>query len=216
MRAIFGDSVVESWSLDITPSQARAVCAALKRGETVELQQLMVRPNGSQYLVRAIPLLLQRGKERILLPDLHTPLQEGDHLLCCGHERARATMRHNLLGVGVPKGPEGKSLWMAPALPQKVLSERDPEDSEMGPLTQTELGAAQRRRLRLAACRAAPGGAAAAMRTSRVPERMCRSRWGNGISMPRWCSSSSSAHMRSAWAEPGRVVSTRSAHTTSS
>ena len=138
MRATFGDSVVESWSLDITPSQAAAVCAAVQGGEPVELQQLMVRPNGSQYLVRAIPLLLQRGKERILLPDLLTPLQEGDHLLCCGHDRARATMRHNLLGAGVPKGPEGKSLWMAPALPQKVLSERDPEDSEMGPLTQTE------------------------------------------------------------------------------
>jgi voltage-gated potassium channel len=137
MRAAFGDSVVESWSLDIMPSQAGAVCAALKSGQPVELQQLMVRPNGSQYLVRAIPLLLQRGKERILLPDLETPLQEGDHLLCCGHDRARATMRHNLLGVGVPKGPEGKSLWMAPALPQKELSERDSDDSEMGPLTQT-------------------------------------------------------------------------------
>ena len=138
MRATFGDSVVESWSLDIMPLQAGAVCAALKAGQAVELQQLMVRPNGSQYLVRAIPLLLQRGKERILLPDLLTPLQEGDHLLCCGHERARATMRHNLLGVGVPKAPEGKSLWVAPALPQKVLSERDPDDSEMGPLTRTD------------------------------------------------------------------------------
>ena len=137
MRATVGDSVVESWSLDITPSQAPAICTALQRGETVLLQQLMVRPNGSQYLVRAIPLLLQRGKERILLPDLHTPLQEGDHVLCCGQERARATMRHNVLGVGVPRGPEGKTLAIAPALPQKMLLERDPEDSEMGPLTQS-------------------------------------------------------------------------------
>ena len=137
MRATFGDSVVESWSLDITPEQANTVCSALNQGETVELQQLMVRPNGSQYLVRAIPLLLQRGKERVLLPDLHTPLQEGDHLLCCGQERARATMRHNLLGVTVPKGPDGKPLRVAPALPQKTLGEREPEDSEMGPLTQS-------------------------------------------------------------------------------
>jgi voltage-gated potassium channel len=135
MRATFGDSVVESWSLDIAPSQAQAVCAALHNGQKVALQDLMVRPNGSQYLVRAIPLLLQRGKERILLPDLNTPLQEGDHLLCCGHERARATMRHNLLGLGVPKGPEGKPLLIAPALPQKALDEREPADSEMGPLT---------------------------------------------------------------------------------
>lgn len=136
MRTSFGDSVVESWSLDITPDQASAVCAALSLGKTVELQQLMVRPNGSQYLVRAIPLLLQRGKERILLPDLHTPLQEGDHLLCCGQGKARATMRHNLLAVGVPEGPEGKTLWIAPALPQKPLSEREPGDSEIGPLTE--------------------------------------------------------------------------------
>jgi Trk K+ transport system NAD-binding subunit len=138
MRATFGDSVVESWSLDITRAQAAAVCASLENGAPVELQQLMIRPNGSQFLVRAIPLLLQRGKERILLPDLHTPLQEGDHLLCCGHDRARATMRHNMLGERVPKGPAGKSLWVAPALPQKMLIERDSDDSEMGPLTQTD------------------------------------------------------------------------------
>jgi voltage-gated potassium channel len=137
MRATFGDSVVESWSLDITPEQANTVCTALDQGETVELQQLMVRPNGSQYLVRATPLLLQRGKERVLLPDLHTPLQQGDHLLCCGHERARATMRHNLLSVTVPKGPEGKPLRVAPALPQKMLDEREPIDSELGPLTRS-------------------------------------------------------------------------------
>lgn len=138
MRAIFGDSVVESWSLDITPTQATVICAALKSGATVELQQLMVRPNGSQFLVRAIPLLLQRGKERILLPDLHTPLQEGDHVLCCGQARARATMRHNVLGVSVPRGPTGDPLKVAPALPQKMLIERDPDDSEMGRMTRAQ------------------------------------------------------------------------------
>jgi voltage-gated potassium channel len=135
MRATLGDSVVESWSLDITPRQASTVCAALHSGDVVSLQQLMIRPNGSQYLVRAIPLLLQRGKERILLPDLHTPLLEGDHLLCCGHERARATMRHNLVGVKVPQGPVGTPLRVAPALPQKLLKERETDDSEMGPVS---------------------------------------------------------------------------------
>ncbi|HEY9094631.1 MAG TPA: NAD-binding protein [Hydrogenophaga sp.] len=141
MRETFGDSVVESWSLDIAPAQAGAVCAAIRAGETVALQQLMIRPNGSHYLVRAIPLLLQRGKERILLPELETPLQEGDHVLCCGHGRARATMRHNLLSLAVPQCPPDMRLQVAPALPQKPLPEDGPNsqlDTAHGPLTQTD------------------------------------------------------------------------------
>ena len=141
MRQIFGDSVVESWSMDIAPAQASAVCAAVEAGEAVTLQQLMIRPNGSHYLVRAIPLLLQRGKERILLPDLQTPLQVGDHVLCCGHARARATMRHNLLSLSVPQGPSHMPLQEAPALPQKTLPELGPNsqlDTAHGPLTQAD------------------------------------------------------------------------------
>ncbi|MEZ5704881.1 MAG: NAD-binding protein [Burkholderiaceae bacterium] len=141
MRTTFGDSVVESWSLDIAPAQAGAVCAAIQAGETVALQQLMVRPNGSHYLVRAIPLLLQRGKERILLPGLETPLHEGDHVLCCGHARARSTMRHNLLSLSVPQCPPDMRLQVAPPLPQKPLPEDGTNsqlDTAHGPLTQTD------------------------------------------------------------------------------
>jgi voltage-gated potassium channel len=138
MRATFGDSVVESWSQDITPTQAVAVCAALEGGKTVALQQLMIRPNGSQYLVRAIPLLLQRGKERILLPDPQMPLQEGDHILSCGQARARATMRHNLLGIAVPQPPEGKRLLEAPAIAQKPPLERQADGSVLDALPETK------------------------------------------------------------------------------
>lgn len=96
--------------------------------------------NRSAFQLTPVPAIrspLRLGKAHILLADLQSLLQVCDHVLCCGQERARATMRHNVLGVGVPQGPEGKTLTIAPALPpQKVLLERDPEDSEMGPLTQ--------------------------------------------------------------------------------
>jgi voltage-gated potassium channel len=138
MRASFGDSVVESWSMDITPEQTAAVCAALQRGEKVALQQLMIRPNGSQYLVRAIPLLLQRGQERILLPDLDTPLHLDDHILCCGQARARSTMRHNVLGITLPQAPEPRALQVAPAIKQKPDALRDEGESVVDALPGSE------------------------------------------------------------------------------
>lgn len=102
MREIIGDEVVESWSLEVTPLEADSVCAALARDEAVSLRRLMTRPDGSGNPVRAIPLLLQRGQERELRPDMDTELQSGDRVLFCGEARARSTMRHNLLSHALP------------------------------------------------------------------------------------------------------------------
>ncbi|WP_372658384.1 TrkA family potassium uptake protein [Hydrogenophaga sp.] len=114
MREVIGDEVVESWSVDIVPDQAGTVCTALDRGEAVTLRRLLTRPDGSTDLVRGLPLLLQRGQERTLRPDLDTALEPGDRLLCCGTARARSTMRHNLVGYALPPSPAPPLLLAAP------------------------------------------------------------------------------------------------------
>lgn len=102
MREVIGKEVVESWSVTITPDQARTVCRAIAALETVTLGQLLIRADGSGHLLHAVPLLLQRGQERLLRPPLDTPLQLDDRLLCCGRNSARATMRYNLVGHTLP------------------------------------------------------------------------------------------------------------------
>lgn len=102
MRKVIGKEVVESWSVTITPDQARTVCRALAGAEAVTLRQLLTRADGSGDLLHAVPLLLQRGQERLLRPPLDMALQRDDRVLCCGRNSARATMRLNLIGHTLP------------------------------------------------------------------------------------------------------------------
>lgn len=102
MREVIGKDIVESWSIGITPFQARTACLALAQGQTVTLRQLMTYADGSGELVHAIPLLLQRQNERLLRPDLDTALQLEDRILYCGRSSARTSMRHNLTGHTLP------------------------------------------------------------------------------------------------------------------
>ncbi|MEO7279300.1 MAG: NAD(P)-binding protein, partial [Casimicrobium sp.] len=41
MREVIGEDVVESWSIDVTPLTAQAICAALEHGEPVTVQRLI-------------------------------------------------------------------------------------------------------------------------------------------------------------------------------
>jgi Trk K+ transport system NAD-binding subunit len=103
MRDVIGEDIVESWSVEITPQESPAVCAEFARGEQVSLRQLMTRPDSSGGLIRALPLLLQRGQERELRPHIDTLLQLGDRVLCCGQARARSTMRRNITAHELPE-----------------------------------------------------------------------------------------------------------------
>lgn len=102
MHDVIGKEVVESWSIEISPTEAETACEALARGETVTLRQLMLRASGEPRLVHAVPLLFQRGQERELLPEIDLPLQAGDRILFCGRADARATMRLNLTDYRLP------------------------------------------------------------------------------------------------------------------
>lgn len=103
MRDVIGEDIVESWSVEITPQESPTVCAEFARGEQVSLRQLMTRPDSSGGLIRALPLLLQRGQERELRPHIDTLLQLGDRVLCCGQARARSTMRRNITAHELPE-----------------------------------------------------------------------------------------------------------------
>ena len=105
MREVIGDEVVESWSVEFTSANAPDVCGALLRGEAVTLHRVMARGDGGAEPVPALPLLLQRGHKRILQPPIDTPIEAGDRVLFCGRERARTTVRHNLMRHALPPLP---------------------------------------------------------------------------------------------------------------
>ncbi len=103
MRQVVGDHIVESWSIELTPVAAPSICLAIERGDRVTPAELMKRHDGSGELVHAIPLLLQSGKQRSLVPGLDTPLAVEDRILFCGRARAREIMRYGLVAPQLPR-----------------------------------------------------------------------------------------------------------------
>ncbi len=93
LRELVRDDILESWTLRVEPTQMPIVCAALARGEVVNLRRLMTRVDGSAKTMRAVPLMLQRSQHRELLPSIDHKVQLGDQVLFCGRALARARMR---------------------------------------------------------------------------------------------------------------------------
>lgn len=93
LRDTVGSEVLESWVMAVTPQSLPAACDALARGEPVSLDRLLTRADFGAGRMRALPLLLQRGTERHLLPDQTLLLREGDQILFCGRALARSRMR---------------------------------------------------------------------------------------------------------------------------
>ncbi|HRK56974.1 MAG TPA: NAD-binding protein [Burkholderiaceae bacterium] len=93
LRQTVGHRVVESWTMTLDPSTMPAACKALVHGQNVSLKDLLTRQDGSDRMIRAVALLLQRGTERQMLPPLDTPVALGDQILFCGRALARTRMR---------------------------------------------------------------------------------------------------------------------------
>lgn len=91
LRDSVGAEILESWTLTLGRHDA---------GHT--LRELMTRQDGSGELVRAVPLLLQRGQERVLLPDLDRALLPGDQVLTCGRALARQRMQRQVQALATP------------------------------------------------------------------------------------------------------------------
>ena len=59
------------------------------------IKHLTLSPSGQQrFEMPVVPLMLMRGEEKLLLPELSTPLQIGDKILCCGMDQAKSIQRY--------------------------------------------------------------------------------------------------------------------------
>ena len=93
MREHIGDETVESWSVTLDRDGAEAVVAALRAGRAVRVGDLMKAPDNRDLRLRAVPLLLQRGQDKVLRPEDDVTVAEGDRLLLCGRAIASSRMR---------------------------------------------------------------------------------------------------------------------------
>jgi voltage-gated potassium channel len=94
VAGVVEDVTPETWDLAISPQHAPAVCTNLYRGNTVTLSNLCSHPHNREQALPCVPLLLKRGTDEMLLPDMDTGLQTGDHILFCGRSDAARYIRH--------------------------------------------------------------------------------------------------------------------------
>ncbi len=102
------------WDIEITPLAAPAIFDCLIRSEPVTLEQLCTNPLDRSELLSCVPLLIKRGQEYILLPEMDKQLQGCDHILFCGLSSAHReimhlvhdhqTLRYIRTGVDMPSG----------------------------------------------------------------------------------------------------------------
>jgi Trk K+ transport system NAD-binding subunit len=111
---IIQDKSLDLWALGIDQQRAPAIHDALASGSEVRSGLLCRDPRDREQGLPALVLLIQRGDEMLLLPDVDTRLQAGDEILVGGQHRARAFMNwitdnRNVLsyvdsGIEVPGG----------------------------------------------------------------------------------------------------------------
>ena len=93
---VVGENVPETWAMTVDKNSAPAISELLAQGTTVRLENLTQDPANREERLDLVPLMLARGNEPILIPDLSTELMEGDRILLCGRPEAKSALPHIL------------------------------------------------------------------------------------------------------------------------
>lgn len=99
IRASCGEITPQTCSITINAEQAPAVYTALRQGRSIKLWHLLMDPQDRTQPLPALPLLIVRGKDEILLPDFEEHLQIDDQLLFSAKQKAAARMEWALANL---------------------------------------------------------------------------------------------------------------------
>jgi Trk K+ transport system NAD-binding subunit len=96
---VVGDHVPETWAITIDQANAPAVMDFFNENKKVTLAHLTVNPSARTESLAVVPILLVRGQETILLPDLSSSLMPGDRILLCGTPSAKSVLNASLNNI---------------------------------------------------------------------------------------------------------------------
>lgn len=96
LREILSSTPPDIWQLTINKDTAPALSQACSKGISIKLECLQMDPRDREEKLTCIPLLLIRGKEKILLPEDTESLKPGDQLLWCGRPGTASWMEWTL------------------------------------------------------------------------------------------------------------------------
>lgn len=114
LKAAIGDKTPHLWRVNLCDAEAVATVDYLKKQENLRLGDLIRNPYDLEGNIDCIPLAIERGEERIMLPDGDEPLFECDEILLCGTEHSQSmlsatlnneyTLHYLITGTDAPRG----------------------------------------------------------------------------------------------------------------
>ncbi len=96
LREDCGRSLPALWKISLNREQAPALTSALRSG-SVTLGNLLRSPEDRSGQLRIVPLLLRRGEDATLRPDVDTVLQPDDQLLFAGESSQRRELESTMI-----------------------------------------------------------------------------------------------------------------------
>ncbi len=116
IQAAIGDGAPIAWSLRFDLLQPGVFHALLQSGQTFTIHRLLEHRDEGTGPVLALPLLLLRGKESLLMPASDTVLLAGDRLLMVGRAPARQWQQRLLADASAMQwqltGTEPPRTWL--------------------------------------------------------------------------------------------------------
>lgn len=93
---VMGETVPETWAININSQQAEALALYIQSGMVVKLKNLMQDHANRDNDLSLVPLLLMREGKPMLVPDKETVVLENDQILFCGTEAAKNAITFSL------------------------------------------------------------------------------------------------------------------------
>ena len=96
LRATVGSNNPALWTVALNPTEAPAVVEYLESDGELTLADLLRDGRDRNDSLACVPLMLRRGNDRSIMPELQAPLQLDDELLICSSRGAQRGMQSNL------------------------------------------------------------------------------------------------------------------------
>lgn len=96
LHEALGDREPHLWSVKIREADASAVMELLGGGHRVSLYHLIKDPRQPDATLPCVPLALDRGGEKVMLPDPGQAVEAGDEILFCGAESSERLLEATL------------------------------------------------------------------------------------------------------------------------
>lgn len=114
LNAAIGDRPPHLWRVNLCDAEAIATVEYLQKHESLRLGDLLRNPYDLQGSISCIPMAIERGDQRIMLPTDDELLYECDEILLCGTEHSETmlsasmnnayTLHYLITGLDAPRG----------------------------------------------------------------------------------------------------------------